>query len=74
MSKVLELSERDIQKIADKVVQSEAFKERLDYMEKAVKDLVCSKLEWAVEKQAKYDLINRIIEMDYESKLKGVEE
>lgn len=74
MSKVLELSERDIQKIADAVLHSETFKEHLDCMEKAVKDLMLSRLEWAVEKQAKYDLINRIIEMDYESKLKGVEE
>lgn len=74
MSKVLELSEKDIQKIADAVVHSEIFKNRLDLMEKAVKDLMLRRLEWAVEKQAKYDLINRIIEMDYENKLKGVEE
>lgn len=74
MSKVLELSDKDIQKIADVVVHSEAFKERMDVMEIVLKNWATDRLEWSVEKQAKYDLINRIIEMDYESKLKGVEE
>ena len=74
MSKVTELSEEDIKKIADAILHNEIFEERLKLMEKAVNTFMFSRLKWAVEKQAKYDLINRIVEMDYENKLKGVEE